>query len=449
MSQHRVRNEDGYALITAVVLMTIMVGIGLSLLGAVDIGQDRVREQRVRETALNLTEGVLFSQGFTLAATWPGNESGVMPPAFCTDDSTESGCPDADYLAAGNSSTATLANFANVDAALIDVEWETRVRDNGPPLTNYTTANADLAQTYTDPVTGASKVCAAPCRWDANGDKQLWVQAKATIQGRSRNVVALLRLEQLREAAPSSAVMSGGVVATNNGTSHLFVSAIGSQVVVRCNPSTADCATYRKTPTPQLNPEPTNPPGTPYSLLSSEQIARLKESARALGTYFPAGQCPSDLRGSIVFVENCALAKYTNSTPTAPCSPAPPDGMATKCINQSGKPGILIWQCGRMEGAGGLTFVGLVYMVNGTNGACPSIGGTTIKCEKNKDDNDVFTTNGGFGVWGAVAVDGNGCLKLGSNGTQIKYDPNVFNNLASFGTVGLVQNTWRELTPVE
>ena len=35
---------------------------------------------------------------------------------------------------------------------------------------------------------------------------------------------------------------------------------------------------------------------------------------------------------------------------------------------------------------------------------------------------DAITTNGGFGVWGVVAVDGQACLKLGSNGVQVSYD---------------------------
>ena len=39
-------------------------------------------------------------------------------------------------------------------------------------------------------------------------------------------------------------------------------------------------------------------------------------------------------------------------------------------------------------------------------------------------------------------------MKLGSNGMQFKYDPNVFAAAKSYGTIGLVQNSWRELPPV-
>jgi hypothetical protein len=34
-----------------------------------------------------------------------------------------------------------------------------------------------------------------------------------------------------------------------------------------------------------------------------------------------------------------------------------------------------------------------------------------------------------------------------SNRASVTFDPNAFNSLASFGTTGLVQNTWRELPP--
>ena len=49
------------------------------------------------------------------------------------------------------------------------------------------------------------------------------------------------------------------------------------------------------------------------------------------------------------------------------------------------------------------------------------------------------------GVLGALVADGGGCLLVGSNSLNVKYDANVFNSVTSYGTVGLVQNTWREL----
>ena len=46
---------------------------------------------------------------------------------------------------------------------------------------------------------------------------------------------------------------------------------------------------------------------------------------------------------------------------------------------------------------------------------------------------------------GALVTDGGGCVLIGSNSVNMQYDANVFNSVSSYGTVGLVQNTWREL----
>ena len=78
----------------------------------------------------------------------------------------------------------------------------------------------------------------------------------------------------------------------------------------------------------------------------------------------------------------------------------------------------------------------------------PQRGDGTCSKTNNVDHNrDAIVTDGGFGVWGVAAVDGPACLKLGSNGIQVTFDPSVFNAVESYGTVGLVQNTWRELNP--
>ena len=121
-------------------------------------------------------------------------------------------------------------------------------------------------------------------------------------------------------------------------------------------------------------------------------------------------------------------------------------------MNTETAPGLLIWHCGLADMAGGWTYRGLLYVVNNSDGTCaatmPARGDGTCSASPNLDNaRDAITTNGGFGVWGVVAVDGNACLKLGSNGIQVSYDGSIFDAVESYGTVGLVQNTWRELNP--
>jgi hypothetical protein len=128
--------------------------------------------------------------------------------------------------------------------------------------------------------------------------------------------------------------------------------------------------------------------------------------------------------------------------------------MSSSCTNSITKPGLLIVRCGGLRIQNG-TFVGVMYFVNGSDGSCPANGGavrgtTPATCPKNaqKDPTKVvLDVQAGGGIWGALAADGNACIQLGSNGAQFKFDANVFSSVSSYGTVGLVQNTWRELPP--
>ena len=72
---------------------------------------------------------------------------------------------------------------------------------------------------------------------DFNGDRQLWVSAKAIVRGRPRTIVARLKLEQLRESVPQAGVVAGALDVTNTGNK-LMVDGTGSSIVVRCSPLT-------------------------------------------------------------------------------------------------------------------------------------------------------------------------------------------------------------------
>lgn len=457
MTRNRLAAQDGYVLATSIILLALMMGGVFAAFSLVDTSSDRSRNQRERETSLNLAEGVLYAQGFTLAQAWPG-KAAAPAPVSCSSSTNTTGCPNKDLLAAANSSDPSQAVFNTVDTRT-DAGWTTAIRDNGGPLANgvYDPAVADLDQSGTNAQTGQAYTCPGPCRWDANGDHMMWVQARAVVHGRARNVVATLRLEQLREAAPQVGVTAGGININNNGNKTM-VWARGANVVVRCpNTSDSKCLSWKSSPVSQISPAPEA--GNPSNFLTPQQIARFKQRAITDGTYY-AG-CPgNDLRGAVVFVDDCPSASFSSSTLTAKCVPAPPPnpgpgggtGLDDDCINSIDKPGMLIWRCGRADFSGGFTYVGVVYHVNGSDGSCPASnppkGTSPPDCSGNQNaPNHAVTMTGGFGIWGALAIDGNGCLYAGSNALQIMFDPNVFQAVSSYGTVGLVQNTWRELNP--
>lgn len=449
MNRHPLRDEGGWALATSIVMLAIMLVAGLAVFALADTGQQRSRQQRERETALNVAEGVLYSQGFTLAQNWPGSAGALTSvPSSCTQTSSDPLCPTPSTMAAAQASNPALAAFANIDAQA-SVTWTAKVRDNGGALAGaFVSAQADAAQSGTNVQTGNAYTCAATCRWDANGDKQLWVQARAVVRGRPRNVVALMKLERVLEATPETAVTAGGINIGNNGNS-IMIYAAGSQVVVRCDTTASGCALYQPG---QIQPAPVTVSAPP--LMTAAQLARFKQRAITDGRYFSG--CPGDdIAGAVVWVESCVSGQLSNQTITQPCNPAAPDkpggggtGLAQDCVNQYNRPGILIWHCGRMTFSGGWTYVGIVYGVNNSDGTCPAsapaVGNGTCDGNNNSTDNVVSMT-GGFGIWGVLAIDGRGCLYAGSNGIQVQYDPNVFGAVASYGTVGLVQNTWREL----
>jgi Tfp pilus assembly protein PilX len=441
MTLSTLKQERGFAMVTAIVLMALMFGLGLVALHAAENNSHRSREQRVRESSLALDEGVLYAQSLVLATKWA---NALNPyPATCTSGGAASDkCPNAATLAGSAN-----ANFANVDQ-LNNSTWTTKVRDNGGALKNaYDPLQADLAQTTTGIGT-----CAAPCTYDFNHDNEIWVQAQSIVRGKKRNVVARMRLEQITENLPKTGVTAGALSVTNNGNhgGTPIIDASGSSVLVRCsNTSASDCVDAKAgqiVPTPQAATVP--------NLMSASQLARFKQRAITDGRYYPG--CPTknannkyDFSGTVVWIEGCANPPtLTNQVQTVSCNP--PAGMAQACTNVDDEPGLVIWHCGRADMAGGYTHRGILYVVNNSDGTCaglPERGDGTCVGQNVDDTRDVLTTSGGFAVWGALAVDGSGCMKIGSNGLQVRFDANVFDSAESYGTVGLVQNTWRELRP--
>ena len=446
MLKQRLRSEGGWLIPISMNVLAIMLITSIAAYAIVDTQQKRTRQQREREVSMNLAEAVLYAQGFRLSANWPGTQAaGTAMPVECSSSVANASCP----------TEAQLKSNINTVDTQAKTTWVTKIRDNGGDLAiAYQTAKADLTQSGTHWQTKLPYVCTGPCRWDANGDKKVWVSARAIVRGRPRTVVAVLRIETLRESTPQAGVTSGGILITNSGNKTM-IQGKGSQILVRCNPSVSSCVKSIQTANPpQITPSPVQ--GNPGNWLNTAQLERFKQRAIADGKYF-AG-CPGDdLRGAVVWVDNCSYKKFAVSTITDVCNPSPtaylPPGsggnaLPNNCINQIDRPGVLIWRCGAIELGANFNYVGVIYTVNGSDGNCTSKG--SGNCDVNGNaiyDVGTVLVTGGAAIWGAVAIDRQGCFVLGSNGLQMFFDPNVFNSVQSYGTVGLVQDTWRELAP--
>ena len=438
MTRRNLNREDGWVLVSAIVLMAIMLSIGLSAFAFVDTGQKRSRESRERESALSLAEASLYAQGFALAKNWPNGKTGAGLTTDCSSAAAVTAstlfCPDRNTLAKGSSSNPTVAQFTDVDFGA-DAVWDTKVRDNSGALSAaYDPAAADGA--LVDPVKGQCPQ--TPCRMDWNGDRQLWVQARANVRGRPRSIVARLKLEQLRESVPQAGLVSGSLDVTNDGNK-VMLDGTGAGVIVRCaDVTSSSCADY-VAGKGQVTPPPMSVPAQP-NFMTPSQLQRFKERALTDGTYF-AG-CPtsaSELTGAVVWVERCDQ-QYAHIGPySTPC--IVPGSLAPNCINPTTSPGLLIWHCGTLAFTANSTFYGIVYMVNNSDSTCSGWSARNAAC----GPGTIYESSGGGGVLGALVVDGNACVAIGSNSLNLKFDANVFNSVTSYGTVGLVQNTWREL----
>jgi hypothetical protein len=235
------------------------------------------------------------------------------------------------------------------------------------------------------------------------------------VRGQTRNLVALLKREQFTEAFARNGVTAGSFQTTNSGNK-TFIETPGSQVVVRCMTvgSASECTKFTKAiqvPGTIVHDAATPPAMTATQLLRFKAVAQ----SASPSTYYTA--CPASLTGTVVFIDlpnDTASCDYNNGT-----------------YNSPAEPGIVIMPRGTLSTKA--THYGLLYMANAQNASTA-----------------VLTLAAGAEIIGGVAVDGPGQLLVGaaSGGrATITFDPNAFNSLASYGTTGLVQNTWRELPP--
>lgn len=371
--------ERGSVLVTAIILVSLMLTLGLASFAFIDTQQHRALEQRQRESALNLAEGVLYTQGFVLAQSWPGNPAaGAAAPVECTSATVQAMCPDPNTLAAANSSVPEAANFTNTDAGAA-VTWTSRIRDNGAALSDaFDYARIDEPQTGTNVKTGSPYTCGAgPCNWDANGDLKLWVQSRAVVRGRPRNVVALLKREQFSEAFAHSAVTAGSFETTNNGNKAI-IDASGSQVVVRCTSTAATCTDYNEAKGQVLPATIVREEDTPPAMTAA-QVERFKVAARSANPPTYHTSCPASLTGTVVFIDLPTAASCTDSGGT---------------YNSAADPGIVIMPRGSLSMKG--TLHGLVYMVNAQGSSGP-----------------VLTLQANSEILGGLAIDGPGRLVAG------------------------------------
>jgi Tfp pilus assembly protein PilX len=388
--------ERGSALVPALLVMVILLAFGLTVAATAETDQHESRRERERESSFNITEGALNAQIYQLSTRWPGATAATPYPASCTVGSTAADCPNGSALQ---------ANFESVDTAE-GVQWVTQVRDNGGASPNFW--SDDLLATQPE--------------YDRNDDNFLWVRASAVVHGRPRVLVALVEAENVTLNFPRATLVAGHFETSNNGNKVIIdTNGTGNQfspgdIIVRCALTDPNCAKYDANKG-QIEPNTIRSDPAQPRAVSVEALDQLRERARADGNYY-TGCAPSlmgNQPGEVVFMEDATGCQWNGNN----------------VYNTAAKPGYVVIARGAIGKVNGTAdFYGIIYHANLDNVST-----------------DVITLTGNVSVFGSIVIDGPAGLSAGSSKVNLVYDPNVFNGFKAFGTAGIVQNTFREITP--
>jgi Tfp pilus assembly protein PilX len=413
-------DEQGWALVTAIMLMAIMLGTILSVATYVDSQTKLGADSRKRETAFNLAEAAMNMQTYALSRDWPGIGQAATPYPVCGPSSVGlTRCP----------SPSELANLiASPDVSVLPsggagMSWQTQVRDNSP--TPCATATSTFYQ---------DSVAQVQPSYDCNNDGKLWVRATAMAHGKTRTIIELVRVEPESIDMPHAAVVAGKLEVSNNGNK-TAIDTTGSTgangfVGVRCAPymgeprpcladaqgtaPTQDIDKWNSLVQTQISPYAGHVQLSYQSAPAITEANRYQLKLRAIadGTYYPNG-CPATLKSAAVnYIESGDCTFTSNSV-----------------WNSLASPGIVIMNSGTLTFKGTADFWGVIYAVNAQNSS-----GTVVNLA------------GSGTVHGGVFADGNGVVTAGGTAnTNIKYEDTALNGIKAYGNAGLIQNTWREI----
>ncbi len=395
-------DERGSALVISIIAMGLMMMLGLTTLSLTDQQTRQSGVERVRESSFNLAEGALQQQGFLLGGKgWPKKASDELPLQCDQSDAAalNSRCPTPSSLV----TTAGTGAFDSPDYASGAV-WVTHVRDNVP----VDPANPLAYRNYTDAVDSQP-------RWDADANGYIWVRSTASVGGKTRTLVALLKRDPIPLLIPKAVLVAGALEVGQNGQSPVITTDATTTPILRCDPVDPACASYIESggkKDSQISPDTVSYDPSFPKLVPAETVAKLIESTD------PFTSCPTEAQAA-------AQEIVVIDAPGQTCQ-----FTANTVFHSSSKPGILVMRRGTLRFAGSAQFHGMLLHLN----------------EENRGPaEDCITIPGTFDVFGGVVVEGS-CGVYISGNARINFSPNNL-NFSVTGVAGLVQNTWRELPP--
>lgn len=407
----KAREEQGFVLVSAIVLLTVILGLGLGLLMFTDNQQKASSSEQASEAAFNVAEAALNAQIGQLNHVWP-TEAGQMPERCTAAESTSTnGCPTAESLKVGypNTGSTTCSAGAPKDAwgSSLANGWTTYVREPESATSSYFNSTFEQSQHPYD-----------------GGYNKLWVRSVGVVQCRMVVLVALVSEQYRATSFPHNAVTGNWFETSNNGNK-VIVNTEGEasqsgNVSMRCNGFKGTekeiqekCKKWDEAHG-QVSPNTTNAPASPSPSLSASELEAMKQQAKALNTYYPKGKCPANLEAT------SGLPAYVEG----PCNLSYTGGVG----NSSKSPGFLVLMNGTIELNGNAQFYGVIYTVN-----------------EQAASTAVVVVHGNAHVYGSIDVDGNGGISFGSDAENFVYNSKAIEEIKVLSGATPNRNSFRVL----
>lgn len=434
----RARNEDGFALVSAIVLLTVIMALGLGLLLFTDNQQKASAREQASEAAFNVAEAALNAQVGQLSRKWPQKLEEM--PESCASSSANNetnDCPSLTDLKIDPNTGSTTCPGTDAWGSPLSNQWTTYVRrdlteGSGASLRERSLFNSTEEQSqlpYAESEGGA-----------------LWVRSVGVVRCHPVTVITLVTRLRVSLIVPEDAIAGNWFKVTNNGNK-VIVDRKGDRaaqpgpVSMRCEPprsrASGTCEEYEANKE-QVSPPIEEHPTTSTTTLTASQLATVKSEAQAHGTFYSLASpyhCPTsmnELEGvklstdtrAPVYIEGCGELKI-KANGEANCTPSKP--------TEPESPGFLVIANGTLELSGNSTYCGVIYAAN-----------------LQKSSGAVVKLQGGTVVVGGIIVDGTGGIEFGSSGqggnpANLVFDSLAIHNLTISAGAASTRNSFRIL----
>jgi Tfp pilus assembly protein PilX len=399
----RAGDEDGFALVAAIILLTVILGLGLGLLLFADSQQKASASEQASEAAFNVAEAALNAQVGQISRRWPTEEK--LMPSYCTSTtSTETNdCPSSSDLKLDPNTGSTTCSGTDTWGSPLSNQWTTYVREDVETSTLFNSTTESTAPT-----------------WVAKPEGKLWVRSVGVVQCHPVAVVTLVSRQEVAVSFPEEAAAANWFETSNDGNKTIVdtkgpKASQNGKVSMRCTgfKSTEECEKWDKKHA-QVSPNTTGAGPSPSPTVSTAQLEALKEQAEFDGTYYDAGNCPTSpeaAAGMPTYVEGPCALTYSKGTG-----------------GTEEKPGFLILVNGTLVLEGNSQFYGVIYAVN-----------------KQESSGVVVELHGCNRLIGEIVIDGNGGIDFGSCKENFVYDPTAIKELKGYSGATATRNSFRIL----